>query len=1007
MKKSVKIGLLSLGCSLFALAGVYAGGYKDAATAEAIELKTQTEILTQYDLGQEFVVPAATISYGGEIYDATSTILYFPNGTPYTKETYSLSVIGEYILQYQAIVDGKIVSAEKVFNVNSSAYSVGANSVLEYKDSLDRITGSSVAGLHLALSDKESFIYNSPIDIYSYDSNTPLIRIHPYSDGGTDTSLESLKQIVRLTDCYDVNNYVEFELCWDYANHITKTAAAYYRARVAGGDSIGIKPVTADTVVSSAIYIGEQRYAVNNGKYGAFSTTYDLTDAGVTVYFDPVANTFYAEDRAKILVSDLDNQELYGTAAFKGFTTGEVYVSVRAEEYYTSAVNVDVSMLAGMEGKDLHLLKVNDTKAPEIVIDIPNSDKIYYIAKNESIALPEAFAYDINLKGKVSVGIYSYYGTDKCRQHSYKGGVFTPKTEGLYTVVYTAEDLFGNTTKKTLTLSCISKENDQIVSFEMQQVDSLVAGRICELPDCVVLSENDSVKVSAYYRFLGHEEEIEITNNSFLVEYVGEYEIIYKYSDIFTSYEKSYRVASEPSDSVRFDDPIFPKYLIANASYTFEPVNAYTYEAQLPTSHKAEVFIVTDGDKSSETKVDYANVKIPDSSSVQFKYSYGGESVFSEEISVVNVGYGKSLKMQEYFVGDFNKTADPNGVYYQSNITRGSNTLEFVNILSLSSFTFSCIVPKGFDNFEAIDITLTDYYHRNNSVTISYVNKKTTTYMVCGNAQADVGVAYTGFAHKFYYNSRYGTFNDMGGKTLSWTNTFSSDKVLLSVTVRNISGECKIGIVEAGGQIFSNDTADYFKPTLRFVDDGGVKKIGDKITVNPATVIDVLSPFLQANLTITVMKPSGGYATSDDGVLMQTGCATDRAYSITLVEDGNYRVQYSYTDAGGNTITGNFVAKVSDTEAPIITLDGGYSESTIIEANLGKKVSLQGYTISDNKTPTNKLTVKCLVYSPSFEHIFVTDNQFEAVRKGIYTVYYYVYDEAGNYSVASYKIRVD
>lgn len=1006
MQKITKIGLILLGCSLFTVAGIYASKKNDETMVKAVELSTATDILTQYDLGQEFLIPEAIISYNGQDYEATSTILYFPNGTPYTSEKLKLSSIGEYILEYQVVVDGKTVSAAKTFNVNSSAYTLGTNSILEYSDSLDRITGSSVGGLHLELADKDIFTYNTPINIFDYDVNTPLLRMHPYSDGGSDTALESLKQVVRLTDCYDVDNYIEFELSWDYSNHITKTAAAYYRASVSNGKSIGIIPVATDAVVSSAIYIGEQRYAVHNGKYGAFSSTYNLTDAGVTVYFDPETNCFYAEDSAKILVSDLDNSELYGDEIFKGFSTGEVYISVLAEEYYTGSVNIDISMMAGMAEKELHLQKVNDNKAPEIVIDIPNTEKIYYIAKNESITLPKAIAYDVNLSGEVSIGIFSYYGTEKCRQHSYKNDIFTPKSEGLYTVVYTARDMFGNVSTKTLTLSCVEKENNKIVSFSVEKLNSLTAGSICELPEYEIFSDNDGVTLSTYYKFMSEDKLVEIVDNAFLVENVGEYEIVYIYKDIFTSYREAYKVNSVASSNVRFDEPIFPKYVIANAPYTFEPVYAYTYEAEKPTKHNAEVYIIADGDTNSIVKVDYANVRIPDCTTVQFKYSYDGISVFSEEIPVVNVGFGKSLKMQQYFVGDFDKTADPNGTYYQSNVTNGTNSLEFVNILSLSTFSFSCIIPQGLGNFEEVDITLTDYYDRDNSVTVSYINKKSTTYMLCGNAQADVGVAFEGFAHKVYYDSRRNTFNDMGGKTLTWSNSFTSDKVLLTVSIRNITGNVKIGILEVGGQIFSNDTADYFKPTMLCEDDGGVKKAGESITIKPAVIIDVLSPYLQSNLTLTVTKPSGGYATSDDNVLLQTGCITDREYVITLVEDGNYRVQYSYTDAGGNMISGGFVAKVSDTQAPTIQLNDGYNESTVVNAKVNTTVSLQGYTVSDDKTATDKLTVKYMVYSPRLEHVFVTDKQFVANYKGVYTVYYYVYDAMGNYSVASYQVNV-
>ena len=134
MKRKIKLSLALLGCSLFALAGIYASDTNGAALANATELTTASEILEQYDLGQDFSIPNATISYNGTNYEATSAFLYFPNGTLYTSETLTLNVLGEYTLEYQAVIAGEKVSASKTFKVNSSAYALGTNSVLEYSD---------------------------------------------------------------------------------------------------------------------------------------------------------------------------------------------------------------------------------------------------------------------------------------------------------------------------------------------------------------------------------------------------------------------------------------------------------------------------------------------------------------------------------------------------------------------------------------------------------------------------------------------------------------------------------------------------------------------------------------------------------------------------------------------------------------------------------------------------------------------------------------------------------
>lgn len=1006
MKKIIKKMLITASCFALASVALMAGLSVGNTKAKAMVLEPETEILSTYELGTEFSVPKASIVYNGKDYDATA-LLYFPDGTLYNNDIYTLSSMGEYTLVYEAVVDGKTVSMQKAFKVYSNAYNVDVNTTLEYRDSLTRIQSESVAGLYVSLPEKSIFTYNEPINIYDYDSEKPLIRIHPYSDGGDDTYRESFRQIVRLTDCYDADNYVEFELNWDWANHITETAAAYYRASVSGGKSIGLPPIAADAISESSYWIGSQRYAINAERYGAFSGTYDLTDAGVTVYFDPIENIFYAEDTSKVLVSKVDSVELYGNEAFKGFTTGEVYISVCAEEYFTGTTNIEISLLAGYEQKELHMSTLIDAKKPNIVVDVNDMKKPYFIANNESVMLPKAKAYDINLVGDVSVAVYSNYGTDNCRQISCKNGVFTPKTEGLYTVVYTAKDAFGNVANEELKLSCSTMNNDRVVSFSVEELDGLTAGTVCKLPAHTVSSPNGEVEIQAYYSFGADGERTPIGKDGFLVENVGEYQIIYVYSDVLVSYEKKYTVTSVASDNVTFDTPIFPEYVIANAKYTFESVYAYTYEATNPTPRKANIYLIKDGDETTATEVDYDNVSIPTCSTVSFKYVYGEHSMYSQSLPVVDVGFGTELQMQNYFVGNFTKEARGNGVYYTSKTRSGSNTLEFINILSLSSFTFSCVMPQGYSNFTAVDVCLIDYYNRDNAVTISYINKMGNVLLACGVSQVATSATFAETVLKFYYNEVEGGFYDMSGKGVAWKNTFSSDKILLKVTLRDMTGISQIAITEVCGSVLSNDPADYFKPFLFYDNVGGIKKEGETITLSPAYAIDVLCPFVRSNLIFSVTTPSGKSAVSDDGITLKTGCDTDRAYNLTLTENGKYRIQYSYTDEWGNMVNISFFANVSDTVPPTIVLDDGYNEAKVIKAGLNEKVTLQKYTVSDDKTAVSDLLVKCMVYSPAYEHVFVKDGAFTATKKGIYTVYYYVYDSVGNYGVTYYSVIVE
>lgn len=1002
MKKITKKILLLSASLFFAFSMLSIGALSDKKNAVAQELNVESEILASYSLGSEFIVPKGSISYNGKTYEA-SPILFYPDGMAYEKDVYNLSSTGQYTVSYGATIDGENISLEKKFIVYSDAYEVSANMVLEYRDSLEKVGNSSVSGLFVSLPENDAFTYNEAINIYDYNAEKPLIRFHPYSNGGEGTThRESLRQIIRLTDCYNAENYIDFILSWDYSDHISKTAAMFYRASVAGSKSIGLRTTTENTRYKYK----DQYYLVRDSQYGAAIPQYKLTDDGVTVYFDPIENVFYAEGASKVLVSKLDSVELYGDYAFTGFTTGEVYLSILGEQYYESAVNMEISMLAGYEEKELHMHGVFDRKNPNVVINLNDDTDVLYVAKNENVLLPKANVYDVNWDGKISVAVYSGYGTESCRRISCPNGIFTPKTEGRYTVEYTAKDTFGNKTVETLLISCVSMPNNKSIDLAVEELEELTAGSICQLPDYTATGLNGTVSVKEYYRFGEDGDKIPVPAEGFLVQYVGEYQIIYEYTDGFMSYEKIYSVDSKASGNITFDIPVLPEYLIANASYSFDDVCAYSYTDEIPTKHDTKIYLITDGNKNTETEVDYQNVKIPNCSKVNFRYVYDGYDSYSQEIPVVDVGFGSSLNMEQYFVGDFEKSSDGNGIYYLSNKNTETNTLSFINTVSISSFSFAFTVVKGFNAFAAVDICLTDYYDRNNSVKISYLNESGDAVFSCDGSEINTQQAFEDLEHKCYYSLNDGGFYDTSGKLIAWRNNFSSDKVLLSVTLRGLKGASKLKITELCGTTFSDEEFDYFRPILDCEDVGGVKSLGDKITLRAASAIDVLCPFLRENLMMEVTSPTGKKVVSDDEITLGVGCATDRDYTFTLTENGKYRVSYSYSDNFGNMLVFAFFANVIDTVAPTIVLDDGYNETTMVNARLNSTITLKGYAVSDDKTESSKLIVKVMAYSPSSEQVFIVNNSFKATKKGTYTVYYYVYDEIGNYSVASYKIMV-
>jgi hypothetical protein len=61
----------------------------------------------------------------------------------------------------------------------------------------------------------------------------------------------------------------------------------------------------------------------------------------------------------------------------------------------------------------------------------------------------------------------------------------------------------------------------------------------------------------------------------------------------------------------------------------------------------------------------------------------------------------------------------------------------------------------------------------------------------------------------------------------------------------------------------------------------------------------------------------------------------------------------------------------------------------------------------DNKTDAEHLTVYIIVYTPKNETLILGDTkEFVAERRGLYKVYYYCTDEAGNMALRYYNVEV-
>lgn len=660
--------------------------------------------------------------------------------------------------------------------------------------------------------------------------------------------------------------------------------------------------------------------------------------------------------------------------------------------------------------KSFEIIKDTTTNLkPTITLDprFANAEQLK-LAINESVEIPKATATDDNLKGDVKVTVYYNYGTALQQIVGIKNGVFTPTKVGEHAIVYSACDWYGEVAEEVVYVSCARVEGNEAVKLSAGDVAGN-AGEEISIEECTLTGLYDDVsKVKVYARFEGETEREEIFNYRYFPKNVGNYDIIYEYETPFKTYSTTSRLTTNAGGNVELNEAPLPKYYIKGARYTLDDWTGYEFNEKYPVKKTATAYMKADGGEYVE--IDHKDVTIQANSSVQFKFVLGGKAVETVVFPVVDVGFGSTLSTNEYFQGEgFAENVEKSLFTVKDGL--GNYTLDFINVLSLSSFNLEFIVPYDekqpeliYDEMQAIDVTLTDYYDRNKAVTVRYENNSGTLIVSCnGGARKNTGKPFVGMKNTLFYNK--GKLSDSSGTSWDWTGDFESNRLLLSVSFIGVDGDAGIKVQRIGSQGFDATSdrieADIYYPDSQF----GIHELGSVLTLQPAEVTDVLSPYLQKNQKFTVTAPNGSYVTSVDGVLLDGTCDVTRAYQIKIESVGSYLVQYTYEDQSGNVKSSYYGIDVPERNAPVITLDG-VEDGAVLTAEINTWVDIAQYSVSDDTTAVEELHAYVAVFDPDYMYVTVENGRFGAIKAGDYIVQYYCYDAEGNCASMSYTVRV-
>ncbi|MBQ8658064.1 MAG: hypothetical protein IJ506_02930 [Clostridia bacterium] len=1030
-------------CSaLFGLASVNSQPLPQASAQ--LVYSDQNGLKEVYFKNEVINIPQAQIAVDGNNYSATEYTLIYPDGRAYIGETHTLDIIGKYNLVYYATVEGKNLSANTEFTVVQEALEVGNGSSYEMIDDLTKKSGEDEGGLSVSLSEGTSFTYNQSIDITNSDLQTPIIELYPYhknsvlewvkDENGKDVRViaeEAIAQTraitVRITDCYDSNNYIDIQIDWSLNSPgdpiLGTRREATCMAGASGQDKTALianPNLSQNKWYANKEVDGEPYLLVMSGNYGKSCNYSEST--GISFYYENATKRIYVQDEKKYLLADLDDPNLYFTAPllhnnleyvtgepFKGFTTGEVYVSVFGTEYYGNTLQFEIGSIYGVKGQALGEKEVKDNVAPIIEVDV-DADKTerIYVAKGEPFETFPAMANDLHGIGELKTTVWINYGTDRQALIGLRDGRFTPLLSGTYTIEYKAVDRFGNQTVKTIDVTAINAESGKAIDFALESDAELAAGENHSL-SYTVSGLNGEIDVQAWATLPdGSTRKLSIENGAaeFFPESVGKYALTFVCSDGIMEKTFSYEITTCESENVSLTEPVLPEYLIKGMTYTFD-YNEILYYDGVTASKKPIVYASEDGKEG--VRIDYEEYTVGATEKVQFIYKDGDTEIGrSREIEVVDVDFGGSLSLDKYFVGDFTATKTASDIAFTSNVQTGNNRLAFINTISLNNFYFSFTIPLGGYLYEGLEITLIDYYNRDAFYTYSFSKSENNTRVSVYDQDGAVGSATvakgieTG-VFDLQYSSTVGMSIGGTGEKLGKI-SFSSDRVLMHIAMKGLTGNGVVTVRQINNQPFSDVSWDAYNASITTYSAIGVLEKGESITILPATVSDVLSPFVKSNFGFTVSNEKDEIMQSKDGVILNAQCDPTRSYEIELKEYGTYTLRYSYTDQAGEATYETILLNVVDNVAPTLTLQEGYGENMLVRAKAGRQLKLATYKVSDNETATEEISVKIVIVTPRNEVVLADSTNLALKLKGEYKVYYYCMDEQGNYTARYYTV---
>ena len=995
MKNRKKIGgyiAFALACGIFAVGGIGLANTKNVS-ATTIE---NAYILEEYSLNKVFTIPKATLKVDDKTVISDYAYLVFPSGKAIDKSPVVLDEEGVYSLVYYATVDGQKVKATKEFTVAKQIYKVSDEKSSAYFGTSVKLP--MLEGVVVNLANGDKFIYDEIIDLSDNTENDSLIKIAMFTENEGKADVGEM--VIRLSDIYDESNYLNIHI----KNIADAGDWALRQAYICAG-------ATNQTPGGWENAPGGYKFHVNN--YYGFPVRFSMTGSPadttmgydlLNLSYDAIKNAVYTDKEiypAGKMIADLDDSQTF-LNTWNGFTNGKVRLSITGVDYRMETMGLVITEIDGKEPKKA----VETDFAP--IINVDYEGEVPYALVNKEYAIFNATAFDTHEGVKdVAVNVYYNYGKENQTVCNIVNGQFIPKREGVYTIVYTACDDMGQRSEEVVNVQAVVGSG--FTAELVGKVEKGYTGKESLLFEDVSY-QNESGAVS--YRVTVNGEEIEPKNGQyyFLPLNDGVYSVNVKIKDYVKEENITYDFSTIKNYTPQiFDEIVLPKYLVQGEELKLPEISGYDFSSGKGKQYETQIFVKESGEEEKEIS---GNVYTPTKEGnleIIYRLNVSGRKAEKKvNVSVVSVFEGNDLHIEKFFKqisGDAEMGATANNVTLTA--TKKS-AVEFVNRVQVKDFYMTFVFDETFNAVGKVNIYFTDIYDSSKTVKFTYTKNYngSASFSLNDGTMIAVDASFISDQKNFMLTYSDGIVYGSSSVYLPISQYldgrafegFAQDMAYLTIELDNVKGKSVMCLKNLNRQSLNDANKDRFAPQIMADAIVGERTLNDVIEINSAMASDVLSN--DVDFVLKVTAPDGNYAVAKDGTKLDgVENNPNKKYELALSSYGDYYIEYVAVDRFNKEKSLAFYVTVRDSVSPTVTLGTANRQ-----AKVGDTVTVASVTATDNIS--ENLTVFICVENTDGQTDVVENNKFVADKKGVYTVKYMVWDEAGNYTFKSYTVTV-